>query len=1003
MTARERTGPESAFAAVTVSLGPFPFQKKAETFLFENWETWFRDAGQHGLAPATNKQVAVPPLPSCQIPSEAAARKSQVLDQLLAGRTEQLTPAPGEPVMLVDAALDRLQQEAVRRALATPDVFLVLGLPGTGKSRVVTEILVQAALRGERVLFLSQNAAALDVVLERLAERPEVLALRFLEIGETSEALPAAVRQCTLPPRRQAFQEQALKHAHDARTRTEERCRQAQNEEGVWPMLSDLVAKISSVRDRLTALEEEQARIPQEVAEEIAGNAEAAPLQEKLAALQATCLSELGRLDVEARQLAQRQQECQSAIEDLQRRQRDLDRLAAAQEIRGFFKWLNPRWWRARRRDLAKDREALRAELCRKTQQFEDLEQERQNFVQERREVDCRLEANRVELTQAEVNRRRQDWSVRAQPHQNEHSARLQEWHAQVSQLALPEHRPNSVSAEAVAHCLARWQADRRQEDSACHFARRWSDFLAQEIGQLSQRLPHWANVLAGVVTTLGQVAVLADAAKGVDLLVLEEADLFSETDLRRLCELGRRCVLVASAAPGHAGPRQTGFHKLWQTLHGDSPRLHYAWDREGERWRCRLRACTPEEHKYLESERVADFPEVEVRILAAPKSPPALAEVLFPQSMTLLQAKQFIYRELQEAAVSAHCRGGWLTEDENTFQFCLAPSVAPSLETIELETGLVERFDASACTAGLEFHKTHWTRPLVEQWLQRQFQLRDLGRTAYLQIPYRLPAGFPSRTLCAEYLPLAEPTAASCMEWICVPPLRKSATPSFVSPRHDGEGLRASISPRPVGEGLGASVSPRPAGEGLGVRVTLPKEGAGLEQDLATPRLADRLPAEFRNELPRRGLVNYLEAQAVIRRLEELRQKDPHASCAVVAMNDSQAALLRRLAGRSNALRQALPAIGTPAAFGHREFDIVLVSLTRSHTHRAVAFGQRSNDLALALSRWKKQLCVFVDAGTLAKRIQWTGAVDSLDAAAAESERALLAALVACFPPTVG
>ncbi|MCI0637576.1 MAG: AAA domain-containing protein [Gemmataceae bacterium] len=966
MTARERTGPESTFAAVTVSLGPFPFQKKAETFLFENWETWFRDAGQQGLAPSTITQAAVPPPPSCQIPSEAAARKSRVLDHLLAGRTDQLTPVPAEPVVFVDSALDRLQHEAVRRALATPDLFLVLGLPGTGKSRVVTEILVQAALRGERVLFLSQNAAALDVVLERLAERPEVLALRFLEMGETPEGLPAAVRQCTLPPRRQAFQEQALQHAQDARTRTEERCRQAQNEEGVWPMLSDLVATMSSLHDRLTALDEELARIPQKVAEEIAGNTAAAHLQEKLAALQATCLNDLKCLETEARHLDMRLLETKSAVEDLRRRQRDLEQLAAAQEIRGFFKWFNPRWWRARRRDLSKDSEALRAELSCKNQQLEDLEKERQHILQERHEVDSRLEANRSELAEAEVNRRRQDWAVRAQPYQQEHSARMRDWHAHVTKLALAEHRPNAVSGEAVALCQARWQADRRQEDSACHFARRWSDFLAQEIGQLSQRLPHWANVLAGVVTTLEQDAVLADAAKGVDLLLLEEADLFTETDLRRLCELGRRCVLVASAAPCHAALRPAVFHKLWQALHVDSPRLHHAWDREGERWRCRLRACAADERKYLESERVADFPEVEVRILAVPKTPPVLAEVLFPPTMTLLQAKEFIYRELQEAAVNAQSRGGLLTEVEGSFQFLLGPGVtSPELQTIELETGLMERFDASACTSGLLFDKSHWTRAQVEQWLQRQFQVCDLGRTAYMQIPYRLPAGFPSRTLHVEYLP--RPGPAANMEWICVPPPRKGATPS------------------------------------LGVRATLPKEGAGLEQDLATPRLADRLPAEFRNELPRRGLVNYLEAQAVIRKLEELRRLEPQASIAVVAMNDSQVALLQRLAGRAQTLRPALPPIGTPASFRHREFDFVLVSLTRSHAHRAVAFGQRSNDLALALSRWKKRLFLFADPGTLAKRIGWTGAVDSLDAAAAESERALLAALVACFPPADG
>jgi very-short-patch-repair endonuclease len=57
---------------------------------------------------------------------------------------------------------------------------VITGPPGTGKSQVVTAILVNAAWRGLRVLFASKNNKAVDVVMERvngLSPRPIMLRL----------------------------------------------------------------------------------------------------------------------------------------------------------------------------------------------------------------------------------------------------------------------------------------------------------------------------------------------------------------------------------------------------------------------------------------------------------------------------------------------------------------------------------------------------------------------------------------------------------------------------------------------------------------------------------------------------------------------------------------------------------------------------------------------------------------------------------------------------------
>ena len=96
------------------------------------------------------------------------------------------------------AGLDHVQQLAVARALATPDLALIQGYPGTGKTRVVAELLRQADRQGLRTLLLSASAAALDRALEHLAADTSVRAVRCLSAQESLQALPGCVARLTL-------------------------------------------------------------------------------------------------------------------------------------------------------------------------------------------------------------------------------------------------------------------------------------------------------------------------------------------------------------------------------------------------------------------------------------------------------------------------------------------------------------------------------------------------------------------------------------------------------------------------------------------------------------------------------------------------------------------------------------------------------------------------------------------------------------------------------------
>ena len=76
------------------------------------------------------------------------------------------------------------QKEAVRKMLSAPDLCLVQGPPGTGKTTVIAEAIYQFVRQGDRVLVASQSNDAVDNALERLADTPEIRAIRLGQKGK---------------------------------------------------------------------------------------------------------------------------------------------------------------------------------------------------------------------------------------------------------------------------------------------------------------------------------------------------------------------------------------------------------------------------------------------------------------------------------------------------------------------------------------------------------------------------------------------------------------------------------------------------------------------------------------------------------------------------------------------------------------------------------------------------------------------------------------------------
>lgn len=107
------------------------------------------------------------------------AKKNRLaeLRTILLGETE---PAEGKPIEIepLDPALDASQREAVAHALAAPDLAVIHGPPGTGKTTAVIELIRQAVQRGAKVLACAPSNLAVDNLMERLV-RADVRAVRL--------------------------------------------------------------------------------------------------------------------------------------------------------------------------------------------------------------------------------------------------------------------------------------------------------------------------------------------------------------------------------------------------------------------------------------------------------------------------------------------------------------------------------------------------------------------------------------------------------------------------------------------------------------------------------------------------------------------------------------------------------------------------------------------------------------------------------------------------------
>lgn len=935
-----------------------------------------------------------------QVPAPAgngfASDPPRQLLSRLAHNHVDLPPLCPSDLIPIDAALDESQRDAVAKALDTPDLFLLQGLPGTGKSRVVAEVVTQAVRRGERVLLVAPAMPAVDRVLEEVADREGVCAVRCVAADEKPGDLPAAIRTLAIAERVRKLQEESIPAARQEVQNAEEHCRRLQQDEAVLARCQELADHFAQLDRQAQALQERADTLAAAVERAAAAADAADAFGARLAGLAATRRQAEERIQSTRRAGTERRAAEEQAQKEIAP---DLESLRALAEAKQSGRWWSGAWWRAtfagnvpaRRAELEKRHLEIEATLAR-------LRAEEKNLDQDGQQAEETFQAARQQEITTEVACRRAEVDRQTAALEQDRAVQRQKWAGLCQELHADTGRPSEPTAAAVQAAQQSWQQACGRSQERLEFARQLLTGLEAAVPRMAQRLTAEANLVAATTTGLAADPYFGQAAGTplFDLLIVEHAQQITESEYLGVARRARRWLLVAGSPHTEARtatPAPAGFfQRLWQRLHCDPRALPYSWLREQDRLCCRLRNLSTEQRQVLESEHVADFPEIELRILGLPRSRPVLAEVVFPAAMSIVQAKEYIFQELQELPVCASSHSLRWTSDADAIRLHLSADDCVHGAAVALEHGVRELVSGAGDhwnTCCLEFERrAGWNRHRADDWVRRHLATRDLGRTAYLDVPHRMHPEL----------------AALVSEWVFGNAYR---VPLSAIARNGHVPLEFIAVPV-------ATPEPTPAKSTNGRRGPAPAKtkpsrgGAGLELELADLRHRDRLPSELRPELPALGLVNYLEAQAIVRALERLAadgslysKPDPaigrRCTVGVAALYPTQAQLIRCLIRRSPTLAGAALDIhvDVPAGFRERECAILLISLTRSHGHRAVTFGDGPHQWALALTRARSRLLVFGDPGTLARRAEWEGPVDHLDETAAAQERHLVVQLL--------
>lgn len=206
-------------------------EKKSDAVIIHFYQSVDRDRLRQveWLIPfASQKQFDIQ-LQAIQALEEGTVRNDHLLQFIVDGKFQSYRVPHN--IELSGERLNRAQRDVIARAEAAPDVLLVLGPPGTGKTHTIRQIVSRQAEQDKRVMITSKNNKAVDNVLEALQ------GVRAIRIGR-EEKISEAVRPLMIDEQAQELQRKIL-------AKTAPTLADLADTNALWPQLEQLLEDVS--------------------------------------------------------------------------------------------------------------------------------------------------------------------------------------------------------------------------------------------------------------------------------------------------------------------------------------------------------------------------------------------------------------------------------------------------------------------------------------------------------------------------------------------------------------------------------------------------------------------------------------------------------------------------------------------------------------------------------------------------------------------------------------
>ncbi|MCE9561686.1 MAG: hypothetical protein K8U57_06485 [Planctomycetes bacterium] len=613
------------------------------------------------------------------------------------------------------------EADAVCRAAACPDLFVIHAPDHVVRERVIAAISQLSATRSGRCLVLSPNPAAADRITERLAKIGETGVVRALADDENPARPSPVVSKITSAAIGTARADRLKRDAATAVAEADARLTALEK-------LTELASKVAEFDAEIAEL-----AVRRQVVESVVRAETDSPFATKLTALKASHEAFAASITTEIETLSLTRKEKETALVGVQQ-QLDEATAETAKKPSFFSRLIGKGKQGPDPADLAKQIQSLEAEIA--TIKVRSAEAQSK--------LTATATASAVEREQAilaEVASRQAEVDSHVASKTSERDRISTE--AEVlgttlgvvplaSELASTQYAATLALVRAKEHAV---EVDR----TAAEIARQ---FLA--------RMP----VVVGTPGSLHVDPVFdRDPANDGDalfsLLVLDQAEELGEQEFIQLAKLASRWVLIGDTAPAD----ETKPH-----LNGSAPRHgpgrngrpveppftaklaklldHEKWCVEGDRLVCRLLHASHEQRRGMTREPLLDRPEIELRFLLDSNGEPAVAEVAFPSAAGIGHAKSFLFHQLSESLLRPH---GALTWDHspNAITACWLDAERGTADStwIDLEPGVREKVvgvGLTAFTAAVSFDvAAEWDAERAAAWLSERLRCESTGRFA--------------------------------------------------------------------------------------------------------------------------------------------------------------------------------------------------------------------------------------------------------------------------------